>query len=633
MILYIYIYKYKMNINNIDKLSQNEIENILDEANDAYYNTGEILMKDEDFDYIKDFLVEKFPNTKYKEKIGCNVKKNKSNLPFHLGSMNKIKTEKSINNWTNKYKGEYCIMDKLDGCSALYEFKDDTYNLYTRGNGTEGSNINNILKYLNLPQISGINHFVVRGEIIIKNSTFNKKYSNKYSNPRNFVSGILNTQNVDKKIVNDFEFIAYEILHPLMKINEQLVTLKALKFKVVPSLIVDDCNIDFLKNTLESRKKKTSYLIDGIIIRHNSIYALPLSGNPKYAFAFKMDTEEQFGNTIIENINWNPSKYGYLKPQIVIKPVIIGGVTIRHITGKNAKFIKDNKIGIGTELKIKRSGDVIPEIVEILKCSEKPLLPENINYVWNNTNVDILIDNTVSHEKDVNESINIKLITDFFKKIKTDSVSEGTIKNLYNNGYNTIKKIIHMNIEDFIQLDGFQITLSEKLYKNIKNSIAKSTIIDLMSASNCFGRGLSYKKLEIIYHYYPHILQMNVSDNLKEKIKSIDGFSEKTASQFINNLNNFKNFIKDLDIDIQNKLNPETYVPTSRKNFVLTGFRSSDIEKKINKMGYNISSNVNKQTIFVITKDLQYESSKLIKAKEFNVKIITLEQFRKNNNI
>jgi len=363
----------KQIINNINTLSQEEIENILDEANEAYYNTGQIIMEDNDFDYIKDFLMEKFPNTNYIKKIGCDVKKNKTNLPFHLGSMNKIKTEKTINNWTNKYKGEYCIMDKLDGCSALYEYKNNNYNLYTRGNGSQGSKINNILKYLSLPEISGIDHFVVRGEIIIKNSLFDKKYSKEYSNPRNFVSGILNTHNVSKKIVNDFDFIAYEILHPLMNISEQLIILKNLKFKVVPSLLIENSPtlsmFNYLKETLESRKKKSLYLIDGIIIRHNSIYALPINGNPKYAFAFKMDSEEQFGETIVENINWNPSKYGYLKPQLVVKPIIIGGVTIKHLTGKNAKFIKDNKIGIGTELKIKRSGDVIPDIVEIIKSS------------------------------------------------------------------------------------------------------------------------------------------------------------------------------------------------------------------------------------------------------------------------
>jgi len=190
-----------------------------------------------------------------------------------------------------------------------------------------------------------------------------------------------------------------------------------------------------------------------------------------------------------------------------------------------------------------------------------------------------------------------------------------------------------MEIDDFIKLDGFQKKLSEKIYKNIKESISKSTIVDLMSASNIFGRGLSYKKLETIYHNYPHILKMNISDNLKEKIKSIDGFSDKTSTQFINNLNKFKIFLKDLDIDIKNKLNHETYVPTSRKNFVLTGFRSSDIEKKINEMGFNISSNVNKQTKIVITKDLEYQSSKLIKANELNVKIITLDDFIKQNKI
>ena len=117
------------------------MEKILDVANNAYHNSGNNTMTDNEFDCLKEQLVNEFPNSKYKNKIGEDIVNNKIKLPFHLGSMNKLKTDKSINNWTKKYNGNYCIMDKLDGCSALYIYKEGKYKLFTRGNGDYGQDI------------------------------------------------------------------------------------------------------------------------------------------------------------------------------------------------------------------------------------------------------------------------------------------------------------------------------------------------------------------------------------------------------------------------------------------------------------------------------------------------------------
>ena len=601
------------------------MEKILDAANNAYHNSGNNTMTDNEFDCLKEQLVSEFPDSKYKDKIGEDVINNKIKLPFHLGSMNKLKTDKSINNWTKKYNGSYCVMDKLDGCSALYIYKEGKYKLFTRGNGNYGQDISKLLDYLNLPKINvnKLNYLAVRGELIIKESLFKSKYNKLYSNSRNFVAGIINSKNVDRNIIKDLDFVSYEILHPLMKIDAQLIALEKLNFNVCKSVVLEEVNQILLTEELKKRKLESKYIIDGIIVRDNNLYANPMENNPKYAFAFKLDCEEEYGISTVLNINWNISRYGFLKPQISIEPLKLNGVTIKNITGKNAKFIVENKIGINTILKIKRSGDVIPEIVEIIKCSNEPLLP-SVEYIWNETNVDILIKKDC---KDLNNNMNIKLITNFFKKLNTQNLSEGIVTKLYNNGYNSISKIIHMKIEDYLKIDGFKLKLSEKIYNNIKNALFKCTIIDLMNASNSFGRGFSFKKLELIYNSFPHILEMNISDSLKDKIKSINGFSEKTSEQFINNLNNFKKFIKELNININDKLPTEKYIPVNRKNVILTGFRCDKIKKKINELGYNINDNINKQTILVIAKDENYNSSKIDKAKKLNIEIITLEKF------
>ena len=86
----------------------------------------------------------------------------------------------------------------------------------------------------------------------------------------------------------------------------------------------------------------------------------------------------------------------------------IGGTTIKYATAFNAKYVKDNNIGPGTVVAIVRSGDVIPYIVNIVKSTEAAM-PKGIDYEWNDTNVDIIVEGDTQEQK-------IKQITHFFSK-------------------------------------------------------------------------------------------------------------------------------------------------------------------------------------------------------------------------
>ena len=88
--------------------------------------------------------------------------------------------------------------------------------------------------------------------------------------------------------------------------------------------------------------------------------------------------------TEVEKVVWNISKWGQIKPRIKIKQVKLGGTKIDYVTGFNAKYIDDNKIGPGAIIKITRSGDVIPHIVEVVKKADQAQMPD-ISYEWNNT--------------------------------------------------------------------------------------------------------------------------------------------------------------------------------------------------------------------------------------------------------
>ena len=94
-------------------------------------------------------------------------------------------------------------------------------------------------------------------------------------------------------------------------------------------------------------------------------------------------------------MEWNISKHGYLIPRICIETITIDGVNINYATGFNAKFIVDNSIGKDSKIRVVRSGDVIPFVIEIIEKSRSPLMP-SIKYKWNETHVNILSENNES---------------------------------------------------------------------------------------------------------------------------------------------------------------------------------------------------------------------------------------------
>ena len=145
----------KKNKDNATKLNSTQLEELLNYITDLYYNSKKgSPISDELFDYLKDLLKEKNPNSSFLQQIGAPIKNldkrpDKVNLPYFMGSLDKIKPEKdTLDDWKTKYKGSYVISDKLDGVSGLIYKKDGIISLYTRGDGFIGQNITHLLKHV-----------------------------------------------------------------------------------------------------------------------------------------------------------------------------------------------------------------------------------------------------------------------------------------------------------------------------------------------------------------------------------------------------------------------------------------------------------------------------------------------------
>lgn len=636
------INKLSKSPNYANEISVQHLVDILKELSDAYYNKTS-LVSDDVFDSLVAILETRDSNNKFLSQIGSPVKieKEKALLPYPMASLTKIKPDKNnLKSWLDKYTGNYILSDKEDGISIqLYKKSSTEYNLYSRGDGTTGTDVSNLMKYIihervllnDIPDGTSI-----RGELIMSKANFNS-LTGKQKNARNTVAGLVNTKQINasfKKLIKLCDFVAYEIIYPRYTYSKQFELLQKWNFNVVPHKFVNALSYDILCDYLKLRRTQSIYDIDGIVVADNGRIYEYTQGNPDYAFAFKTVLSDQVSIATIKNIIWDVSMDGYLKPKIEIEPINLLGTTITYASAFNAKFIEDNKLGKGAVIKLVRSGDVIPYILEVVKMCDKPQMPD-IPYKWNDTHVDIIVQDLYGAQSD---NIAIKKLVHFFKTIKVKYLSEGILTKYVSHGYKTVFDILNAKHKDLALIDGFGDKLIDKIYASITDAFNSVELGDLMSASHIFGRGLGSKKINEILNKYPNIMH-HKWDNTTfiNNIMAVDGFSSITASKFCENFNDFILFFNKLtqiiDISRLNKTktitnNNETNNNTlAGKTFVFTGFRNHEIENKIIGLGGKLTNSVSKNTTCVITNDLDNTSSKISDAQTKNVPVMLLTDF------
>jgi DNA ligase (NAD+) len=594
---------------------------------DKYYNTGEDPgLNDYQYDMLKEILVKRDPG--YTPPIGSKIRTgdNKITLPFWLGSMNKLKPEdeSELKRWIDRNKSnEYIIEDKLDGISCLLSINNGKIKLYTRGDGVVGSDISYLAPYFkNIPDIRDIKDLILRGELIMNYHTFQEKYAEEFANPRNFVAGRTGSKTV-RKGLEDIDFIAYEIVGKgiMVKPADQLEFLSSIGFKVVNNTVVAEITKEILLERFLLSKQESGYEIDGIIILANVPYIRNVSGNPGYAFAFKVRLESNLIPAEVEEVEWNISKWGLIKPRIRIKPVSLSGVTITYTSGFNAKYIHENNIGPGTIIKLTRSGDVIPFIVEVVK-STFPQMPD-IPYKWNDTRVDIFTEE--------NDNIMcVKLIASFFSSLKIKHVSDATVSKMYEYGLDSIIKILSADKEDFEQIEGFGKRLAERTYDNIHEGLQNISLHTLLGASGIFGMGIGSRKLETLLNNIPDILDIYIDmpkDELYEMINNVDGFSDKTTTRIVENLPWASKFIKSVEPYIKIKTKKKNMSDLNELKAVFSGFRDKDLEEKVKQRGGKVVTSVSKNTTALVVADKYSSSSKITKAREMGIDIFDKDEF------
>ena len=622
------------------------LSSMLKHGNDTYYNDSPI-MTDAQYDILKEYVQEHHPRASILKQIGADVldkvDKKKVTLPYFMGSMDKMKPDTgALEKWMVKYTGPYILSAKLDGISALYSSEGGELRLYTRGNGTIGQDITHLIPHLDLPDLLAVDiPMTLRGELIMSKSTYETHYAGtEVSNARNFVAGTVNKKTIVPERIARIDFVVYEVIEPKLPPSEQYEFADALpNVKLAKHKLEEHISNKSLSLDLVDWREHYDYEIDGIIVTDDKKYNRK-KGNPKHAIAFKMVLSEQVVEAKVVDVIWTASKDGYLKPRVRIEPVIIGGAKIEYATGFNGAFVNDNKIGIGAVIQLVRSGDVIPHIMDVVVQAHAPKMP-TIPYVWNETNVDIMLENP-----EENKEVIHKNILRFVKTLEVTGLSSGNITRVMDAGYDSIAKILAMTVDDFMSVEGFKEKMSNKIYTSLQEKVADASLTKVMVASNLFGRGMGEKRIEAVLEAYPDILTSPLS--IKKKavmVNDIEGFASKTAVAFVSHIDDFKQFLKETGLEY--KLDTTSNVvegsstassggdgiditshPLYKKSVVMTGFRDKGLEAEIKKVGGKVGSSVSKKTFAVVVKTLDEDTGKAEKARDLGVPLITVDDFR-----
>lgn len=628
-------------------ISEDEFKTELERLQELYTN-DEPEISDQEFDYLAELYLQRF-GKKFNQ-VGAIPRGEVEVLPYPMPSLDKIKGKNSLKDlkkFLSKFPGNKIIEEKLDGFSLLYTSFDNIQNLYTRGDGFNGQKLNHLLPYLNLPKNKKYN-FAIRGELMLSKIEFENykltenalKSKNKLKKIRTLVNSFSTSKNnINYDLLEKCDFIAYEIIHiekikngKILKLThfEQLEFLKNNGFNIPWYKELNTDNPEkFLKKLekyLIKRTQESNYEIDGLVINQTE----ETENIHKIAFKIDIIVEAE-----VINVEWNiSSKDGKICPVVIIKELNILGSDINNISGHNARFIFDNKIGKGTKLLISLGGNIIPTIVDIKeKCEDENLIYPNLSpskYEWNNNRVHFVMKNASA-----NEEVKKAKISYFCKHLGIKNMGDATINTLFESGYTSLKKILKMKPEDIEDLERFGKKIAKKICTNIKNAITDQELYKIMTASCIFGQGLAESRFkEILTALNIRSLQdlknLSEEENLVEKIMEIKGFAEITASQFATHLEEFISFMeKHKQITIKPNTNNNQQFTGEKKVIVFSDIkRDSEFKLELQNKGYEIAENVTKKTTILIVSSLDSSTNKTKLAEKYGIQILTLSQFK-----
>ena len=549
---------------------------------------------------------------------------------------------------------KYVVETKIDGLSAALEYKNGEFiRGATRGNGLVGEDVtNNMLTIKSVPKkLKEKIDINVRGEVFIGKEEFEKLNEERalneeqlFANARNAAAGSLrqlDSKVTEKRPLDIFIFnVQKSDTKQFSSHIEALNYLDALGFNVNPVRVVCS-NIEEVINAINKigeERKDLSFGIDGAVIKVDDLKLREKIGStakvPKWAIAYKYPPEKK--ETVLKDIICQVGRTGAITPLAILEPVVVAGSTISKTTLHNEDFIKEKDIRIGDHIFIQKAGDVIPEVVEVLKNrrtgkEEKFEMPK----VCPVCGAEVVREEGES----VNRCIGIECPAKMLRNIvhfvsreamNIDGLGESIIEQLIEKGFiNNIADIYYLKYEDISSLK----KEGDKFTKNLLNAINESKNNDLDRVICSLGiRNVGTKLAKTLAKEFRSMDKLMDADLIR--LNGINDVGEITA----NNIYEF--FRQEQTIDLIQRLkdagvNMEYLQEESDderfygKTFVLTGslekYTRDEASDIIERLGGKTSSSVSKKTSYVLAGE--DAGSKLTKAQAIGVPVITEQEF------
>ena len=550
---------------------------------------------------------------------------------------------------------KYDVETKIDGLSVSLEYVNGIFvRGATRGNGFVGEDITENLKTIkNIPQkLTEPVTITVRGEVFIGKNEFEKMNEERelneetlFANARNAAAGSL--RQLDSSIAASrpldifiFNVQKSETLN-FTSHYESLEKMKKLGFNVNP--VVKLCSgIDDVISQIEQigeNRDNLSFGIDGAVIKVDDLkYREKLGVNaktPKWAIAYKYPPEAK--ETVLKDIICQVGRTGVLTPLAILEPVKVAGSTISKTTLHNEDFIREKEIKIGDTVLIQKAGDVIPEVVKVLK--EKRTGKE-IEFIMPE-NCPVCGAMTVREEGEVvRRCIGIECPAKLHRNIvhfasreamNINGLGEEIIEDLLEmNLIKNIADLYYLKLEDIASLkkDG------KKFAQNLIDSIEASKSNEFYRLINGFGiLGIGTNTSKLLVRKYKNMDNLlNASEASLIMIDDMGAKKAKSVYEFLHQEQTIDLIkkLKDAGVNMESGLEAEILDERfAGKTFVLTGtlekYTRDEAKEIIENFAGKVTGSVSKKTSYVLAGE--EAGSKLTKAQNLGITILSENEF------
>lgn len=637
----------------------------LNKASAAYYNTGQPIMSDVEFDNKLEEL------RQWENETGIVL----ADSPTHnvgaivLDSIQKVTHESPMLSLAKCHsaeevkqfaKGHTLVGSvKLDGLTCRLIFKDgELVRAESRGNGTIGNIITDHVKqFLNVPlHINKEGTYIIDGEALIKTDDFEKLNKNgEYKTPRNLASGTLG--GLDTSVVKNrkLRWYAWEVVegskHP-ESFASSLMEANDLGFETVPfaNLKWAELNIQEAIDFFLDEAKKENLPQDGVVFKFEDVEYGKSLGRTSHHFnngiAFKVFNESVESELI--NIEYTMGKTGTLTPTAVFKPIEIEDTIVERASLHNISVMKEimGRPWVGQHVGVIKSNLIIPQIRWAEQDDEYTKIYIDIPHMCPicGQPTKIVKDNNSEVLVCTNDNCNGKLLGKLSHAVSRDALnidglSEATIEKFIDLGWlNSIQDIYHLSDyeNEMKALDGFGKKSVDKLLASIEKSRKTSLERFLYSLSiPLLGKSASMMIADSVdYDFDTFISEMTIKD--AEYFRYLPGIGDALISSlnvyWKNHYSDILQLANEFTFETQKSIMSETTNELENKTFVITGSVNhyqnrdalkADIEAHGGKVVGSISSKVN----YLINNDINSTSSKNKKAKSLNIPIISEDEF------